>query len=116
MQGVTAIRLVGLTLAALLTVGATLSATATFEAPAPGADLEAVGDAGSLISLVQGQEHLLWTALTGTVTSYTALGWPSSDGEVELGGAMVVVRPADGSAGIIDHGEKPMMLEFELNR
>ncbi len=89
----------GLTLAALLTVGATLSATATFEAPAPGADLEALGDAGSLISLVQGQEHLLWTALTGTVTSYTALGWPSSDGEVELGGAMVIVRPADGSAG-----------------
>lgn len=116
MQTVTPTRLVGLALAALLTIGAGLSATATFEAPAPGADLEPIGDAGSLISLVQGQEHLLWTALTGSVTSYTTIGWPSSDGEVELGGAMVVVRPADGSAGVIEPAEKPMALEFELNR
>lgn len=115
MQNVTKSRVVGLGMAALLTIAATFPATATFESSAPGLGLEPVGGAESLISLIQGQEHLLWTALTGTVTSYQVLGWPSQSGDVELGGALMIERPADSSTGVIDFGEKPMSLEFQLN-
>lgn len=110
------LRLIGLGLAALLTTGAALAATASFEAPGPGMDLDPVGGAGALVDLIQGQEHIVWSALTGTVTSYTAVGWPSTIGDAEIGGAMVIERPADGSAGVIDFGDKPMSLEFHLER
>lgn len=115
MQRVINLRLFGLGLAALLTIGATFSVTATFSASEPGSGLEPVGGAAELVSLLQGQEHIVWTALTGSVTSYTVVGWPVSDGDVELGGAMVMERPADGSTGVIDFGERPMTLSFELN-
>lgn len=101
-------------MAAILTIAAALSATATFQSSAPGLGLEPVGGAESLVSLIQGQEHIVWSALTGTVTSYKAVGWPSVDGDAELGGALVIEQPADGSAGAIGFGEKPMTLEFEL--
>ena len=115
MQTVTKTRLAGLATAAILTIAAAFSATATFESPAPGLGLEPVGGAETLISLIQGQEHILWSALTGTVTSYRIAGWPSSNDDVELGGAVMIHRPAEGAAGVIDFGEQPKSLEFELS-
>ncbi len=116
MRSVIGNRTVGLGLAALLIVAATFPVTATFKSSAPGLGLEPVGGAENLIRLIQGQEHIVWSALTGTVTSYEAVGWPSSAGDVELGGALVIERPADNSAGVIGFGERPRSLEFHLNR
>lgn len=115
MQNVMSSRIAGLGMAAILTIAATFSATATFQSSEPGLGLEPVGGAESLISLIQGQEHILWSALTGTVTSYQIVGWPSRSGDVELGGALMIERPDDGSTGVIEFGEKPMSLEFALN-
>lgn len=114
MQRVTSIRTIALGLAALLTVATGFAASATFQAASPGADLEPVGDAAGIIELIQGQQHLLWSSLTGTVTSHTTIGWPSTDGDVELGGALTIERPADGSAGVIEIAEKPRTVSFEL--
>lgn len=116
MRSVIGPRTVGLGLAALMTIAATFPATATFESSAPGLGLDPVGGAENLIQLMQGREHIVWSALTGTVTSYEAVGWPSSAGDVELGGALVIERPADGTAGVIGFGERPMSLVFHLNR
>lgn len=102
-------------MAALLTVAAAFPATAIFKSSAPGLGLEPVGGAESLIQLIQGQEHIVWSALTGTVTGFEAVGWPSRQGDIELGGALVIERPADGSAGVIGFGERPMTLEFHLD-
>ena len=107
-------RLVGLGLAGILLTAAAFSTTAFFSAPAPGSDLNPVGGAEKVISLIQGQETVLWTALTGTVSSYQILGWPTSDGTHNLGGGLVIERPESGSAGVIDFGEKPMSIEFSL--
>ena len=114
MQWVSAYRLIGVGLAGLLIMAAALSTIALFRATAPGSDLRPVGGAETVIDLIQGQETLLWSSIKGTVSSYTVLGWPSSVGEHDLGGAMVVERPADGSAGVIDFGEKPMSVEFDV--
>lgn len=115
MQNVMTSRITGLGMAAILTIAAAFSATATFESSGPGLGLEPVGGAETLVSLIQGQEHILWSALTGTVTSYQVVGWPSQSGDVELGGALMIERPENGATGVIDFGEKPMSLEFELN-
>ena len=114
MQTVTSSRLVGIGLAALLTAAA-FSTTALFSAPSPGSDLEPVGGAEMIIDLVQGQETILWSSLAGTVNSLKVVGWPSNDGTHELGGAMAIERPVDGQAGIIDFGEKPMAVEFDVS-
>lgn len=114
MQGV-AVRTVSLGLAAILLTAATFGADALFEARQPGADLEPVAGAEQVIQLLQGQRSLLWTSLGGTVNAYTVTGWPSQDGDTELGGALMIHRPEDGTAGVIAFGEKPMSLRFELN-
>ncbi len=108
-------RLVGLGLAGILLTAAAFSTTALFKAPLPGSDLNPVGGAEKVISLIQGQETVLWTALTGTVGSYQVLGWPTSDGTHDLGGALVLERPESGSAGVIDFVEKPMSIEFNVD-
>jgi hypothetical protein len=115
MQRVTSIRTIALGLTLLLTVAAGFATSATFQAASPGADLEPVGDAAGVIDLIQGQQHLLWSSLTGTVTSHTTVGWPSSDGDVELGGGLTIERTADGSAGVIEVADKPMTVSFELD-
>lgn len=115
MRAVINYRLVGLGLGALLTVTAAFSATALFAASSPGSDLKPVGGAEMVIDLIQGQEAILWSSITGTVNSLTAVGWPTTDGVHELGGALVIERPDDGSAGVIDFGEKPMTVEFDIS-
>ncbi|MEA1903092.1 MAG: hypothetical protein U9N56_06165 [Actinomycetota bacterium] len=115
MQNVITLRHLAFGLAALLITAASFSASAVFSAPAPGSNLEPVGGAELLIDLIQGQEHLLWSSLSGNVTSYEVLGWPTSDGEHDLGGALVIERPENGLVGVIDFGEKPMSAEFSIS-
>lgn len=113
MQGV-AVRF-GMGLVAVLMTTAATTAQVSFQAPHPGADLEPVGNAETVIQLVQGQRSMLWTSLGAPVSAYTVTGWPSRDGDVELGGALMIHKPADGIAGVIAFGEKPMSLRFELS-
>ncbi len=113
MQTVSAARSTLLVIAAALTAVA-MTAGAVFQAPRPGADLRPTGRAADVIELIQGNESLLWTALSGTVTGYAVQGWPSSNGDNDLGGALMMERLENGAdAGIIHFGEKPMTLTFD---
>ncbi len=109
------LRRAGLALAGAAVVAASFAASALYRAPAPGFDLLPVAGADEVVEIAQSQSAILWTALTGSVTSYLVLGWPESDGEVELGGALVLERPDDGLAGVIDFGYKPMSVQFTLD-
>ncbi len=114
MQTVSAARSTLLVIVAALTAFA-VTAGAVFSAPRPGSDLRPTGGAADLIELIQGNESVLWSALSGTVTGYVVQGWPSSNGENELGGAMMMERLENGGdAGIIQFGEKPMTLSFDI--
>ncbi|HSO49015.1 MAG TPA: hypothetical protein VLS86_00595, partial [Acidimicrobiia bacterium] len=93
-----------------------LSAGALFQASSRGADLAPIAGAETLVRVLQENQNVLWTSLRGNVTSYVVQGWPSSSGDTELGGAMMMERPASGEAGVIDFGEKPMTLRFEIAR
>jgi hypothetical protein len=115
MSNTITVRLVGIGLAGLLTVAAAFSTTVLFQASTPGSDLEAVGGAEMIIDLVQGQKTLLWSAISGTVTGYTVLGWPSSVDGHDLGGALMIANPENGLAGVIDFGEKPMSAIFDVS-
>ena len=103
-----------LAMAAFLLAAATAS-SATFLAESPGADLTPLKGAEAVINLLQGNETILWTSLAGSVSSYSVAGWPSESEGNELGGALVIERPEDGFAGVIDFGEKPRALSFELD-
>jgi hypothetical protein len=107
--------LVGPVLALLLLTAATFGPDPRFQAPHAGADLEPVNGAEEWIQLLQGRSSILWASMDGTVSSYTIVGWPSHDGDSELAGALVISRPIDGSAGVIDFAEKPMSLRFDLS-
>lgn len=109
-------RLAALALAALLMLAAATSTTAIFTASEPGSGLEPVGGAELLIDLVQGQENLLWSSLAGSVELINVVGWPSTDGEHDLGGALVLERPTSALAGVVEFGERPMSARFDLSR
>jgi hypothetical protein len=115
MQNVLSFRLVGIGLAGFLTVAAAFSTSALFQAPSPGSNLDPVNGAELIIDLIQGQEALLWSSLSGTVTSYTVLGWPSRVDGQDLGGALMIDKPESNSAGVIDLGEKPMSVDFDVS-
>ncbi len=112
MQRVITHRLVGLGLAALMTLSAAGGAVAVFTAGGPGESMSPIGEADTLIRLTQSNHSILWTSLAGNVSTVKTLGWPSSDGTHDLGGALVIERPADPLAGTVDIGEKPMSMEF----
>jgi hypothetical protein len=95
-------------------VAATATSTAVFKAVAPGQDLAPVGGAETLVDLLQSNGALLWSSLTGPVTQITVQGWPVVNGDVELGGALVMERPEDPMAGAINLGEPPMTATFEV--
>lgn len=103
-----------LALAAVLLVAAATSAAALFEAPEPGAPLAPVGGAEDVVQLLQGSRSILWTSLTGPVASYRVEGWPTEIDGNELGGPLVMVRPSDPGAGVIDIGERPRSVSFEI--
>ncbi|HUF95961.1 MAG TPA: hypothetical protein VMO52_07750 [Acidimicrobiia bacterium] len=115
MQRVERIRTPILMAVALLALAAASMTTARFVADHPGADLNPIADAGELISLIQGQEHLFWSSQSGPVTQITVWGWPVSDGEVELGGGISITRLDGGTnSGIINTGDKPRAVSFEV--
>lgn len=109
-----ALRTGSLWLSAILITAASYSGVALFQAPHPGADLQPVDGAETVIQLLQGQQSVLWSTLEGTVSLYTAIGWPSTHEDAELGGALMIRQPSDGEAGVLAFGEKPMTLQFEL--
>jgi hypothetical protein len=109
------IRNLTLAAAALLLAAASFAGTAMFQADRPGADLSPVGNAAEMVQILQGNRTVLWTSLSGAVTSYRVEGWASTVDGNELGGAVVIERPADGTAGAIDFGEKPKSVSFELD-
>ena len=92
-----------------------MGATALFTASEPGSSLAPVGNADELVQILQGNRIILWTSLAGAVSSYTVQGWPSTDGDSELGGALMISKPDDALAGVINFGEKPMTLSFEVD-
>jgi hypothetical protein len=49
------------------------------------------------------------------VATVRTLGWPSTDGTHDLGGALTIERPTEPLAGTIDIGEKPMSITFGFN-
>ncbi|MGH8950489.1 MAG: hypothetical protein ACRDX9_03600 [Acidimicrobiia bacterium] len=110
------VRKISLAAAALLLVAASFGATALFQADHPGADLAPVGTADEIVQILQGNRTVLWTSMTGSVSSYRVEGWASTIDGNELGGALVIERPSDSGAGVIDFGEKPRSLDFELTR
>lgn len=113
MQRVITNRLAGLGLAAMMTLAAG-GAVAVFTAGGPGENLSPVDGAELAVSLTQSGNSILWTSLAGNISTVKTLGWPTSDGVHELGGALVIERPANPGAGTINVGEKPMSVEFSL--
>lgn len=107
--------LVGLGLAAILTLTAAGGAVAVFTAGGPGENMGPTDGADLLVSLVQSNDAVLWTSLAGNVSIVETTGWPTSDGTHELGGALMIEKPANPTAGTINIGEKPMMMEFNFD-
>ncbi len=95
-------------------MAASVGGTALFRSAGPGADLRPVDGADSLVQVLQGNRTVLWTALSGSVSLYRVEGWPVTVSGNDLGGAVVMERPADGTAGVIDFGEKPRSVSFEI--
>lgn len=100
--------------ALLLTGSMAIASTAQFEAPAPGALLEPVGNAASMIRLIQGNNTVLWTSNGPSVDSVRVQGWPVETGTDVLGGG-VMISKASGDNGVIAFGERPMSLGFLLD-
>jgi hypothetical protein len=115
MQRVITQRLAGLGLAAILTLTAAGGAIAVFVAGGPGENLIPSGNSESLIDLTQVNNSILWVSLAGNVSTVKTLGWPTSDGAHDLGGALVIEEPTNPLAGTINIGEKPMSVGFELS-
>jgi hypothetical protein len=99
--------------ALVLAAAASFGVTAFYQADRPGDDLAPVGRAEDIVQILQGNRTVLWTSLTGSVTSYRIEGWARTISGNELGGALVIERPSDGAAGVIEFGEKPKSLDFE---
>ncbi len=109
-------RLAGLGLAAVLTVTAAGgAASAVFAAGGPGDDLTPREGAELLVSLSQSGESILWSSLAGNVSLIQTVGWPSSDGTHDLGGALTIEKPSNQLAGTINTGEKPQSVTFDFN-
>lgn len=113
MQRVITNRLAGLGLAAMMTLVAAGGAAAIFVAGGPGEDVQPMDGAEGLVSLVQTHDSILWTSLVGNVSTVKTLGWPISDGVHDLGGALVIEKPQNPTAGTVNIGEKPMSVEFD---
>lgn len=96
------------------TIAAASATAAVFSASAPGMPLAPTGDAGRLVELVQGQRSFVFVAKTGHVETVTVQGWPNSDGEHDLGGAMLV-QTVFHHTGSVNFGEIPMTVEFALS-
>lgn len=114
MQDVVTNRVAGLGLAVvmMLTLG---GGVALFTAGGPGDDLAPNGGAEQFVNLIQSNESVLWTTVGAGISMIRTVGWSSSDGVHELGGALVLERPANPDAGAINIGEKPASVEFTIS-
>lgn len=115
MQGVITQRLAGLGLAAIMTLTAVGGTVAVFAAGEPGENLSPSGGSDLLIDLTQVGDSVLWTSLAGNVATVHTLGWPSTDGTHDLGGALTIEVPSEPLAGTIDIGEKPSSVTFDFD-
>lgn len=88
---------------------------AIFTAGGPGESLRPVDQADLLIQLTQVGGSVLWVSLAGEVATVRSLGWPGDDGVHELGGALVIEKPANPTVGVVDIGEPPMSVEFQFS-
>jgi hypothetical protein len=95
-------------------MAASVGGSALYRADSPGTDLRPVDGAESVVQVLQGNRTVLWTALSGSVSMYRVEGWPTTIGEHDLGGAVMMERLADGTAGVIEFGEKPQSVRFEI--
>jgi hypothetical protein len=107
-------RLTGLGMAAALTLTAAGGAVAVYAAGGPGESMSPIGGADQLVRLTQSNSAVLWTSVAGNITTIKTLGWPSSDGTHDLGGALVIEAPENPTAGAINIGEKPQSVTFEI--
>ena len=114
MQRVITHRLVGLGLAAIMTLTAAGGAVAVFTAGGPGESMSPIGEADLLVRLTQSNNAVLWTSLAGNAATVETRGWPTSDGTHDLGGALVIERPVHPTAGAVNIGEKPMSMSFNF--
>jgi len=114
MRSVVTNRVAGLGLAALMTLTGA-GGVALWAAGGPGDDLAPIGGAEQFVMLTQSQESVLWTSAGAAISMIRTLGWPSSDGVHELGGALVLERPTNQLAGTINIGEKPASIEFTIS-
>ncbi len=114
-QSGTDIRIIFMIFSLALVVAMASTSTVSFLAEHRGSNLSPRGGAEEVVDILQGGETILWSSLAGSVSSYSVTGWPSGAAASELGGALVIERPEDGLAGVIDFGEKPMALTFELD-
>jgi hypothetical protein len=102
----------GLAVTMALTAG---GAVAVFAAGGPGENLSPGVGAELLVDLTQVNDAILWSSLTGPVITVETRSWPSHGGDSDLGGALMIERPANALAGTIDIGEKPMSVQFTLS-
>ncbi len=107
-------RLVGLGVAAIMTLTAAGGAVAVFTAGGPGESMSPIGGADLLVRLTQSNDSILWVSLAGNVSEVETLGWPVSDGTHDLGGGLVIERPENPVAGTTGRGETPMSMSFKL--
>ena len=112
MQKVINRRLAGWGLAALMTLTAAGGSAAMFAAGGPGEHLTPLNGAELLVSITQTQESILWSSLAGNVSTVEVVGWPSTDGIHDLGGALMLDRPDNPLAGAIRVGEPPATAQF----
>lgn len=89
-------------------------AVAVFAAGGPGENVIAKNGADLLVGIAQTQESVSWTSFAGNVSIVETLGWSSSDGVHELGGALVIETPPNPTAGMVDIGEKPKSMVFRF--
>lgn len=114
MRGVINRNLAGLGLAVTLALTAG-GAVAVFAAGEPGENLSPGTGAELLVDLAQVNDSILWSSLAGPVITVETRSWPSHDDDNDLGGALMIERPANTLAGTIDIGEKPMSVQFTLS-
>ncbi len=95
-------------------LAATSTTAVTFAAPEPGARLAPVGDAADMVSLTQGETSLLFASNSSVIETITVTGWPSSDGEHDLGGA-ILVETVYRNVGAVTFGEPPRTVEFRIS-
>jgi len=107
-------RLVGLGVAAMMTLTAAGGAVAVFTAEGPDESMSPIGGADLLVRLTQSNDAVLWLSLAGNVSTVKTLGWPVSDGTNDLGGGLVIERPENPTVGTVNLGEPPMSMTFQL--